>query len=349
MAEAEETTASGRPPVAIADYPWHREPWERITRDLARLPHALLIHGEEGLGKLTFALRLARLLLCMQPTAAREACGRCRSCQLFAAGTHPDLEIIEPPEDKEQIVIDQIRSLGEFLALKPHQAPHKVVVLHPAQAMNQNAANSLLKLLEEPPAGSVLLLVTAQPIRLPATIRSRCARLLLAPPPTGEAIGWLSAPPRSVAGAASLLALAGGAPLKALSLAQRGFLETRTSLLADLDALGSRKQSPIECATRWKTAGTREALAWLYSFAADIVRLGNGGELVNLDQRASIERFGQTIKNKELYFFLDDVSDTINQLGGPLDELLLLENLLIRWARLVQGSSRMDEAALSRT
>ncbi len=325
---------------AIEDYPWHKEPWSKITRDLSRLPHALLIHGNEGVGKLTFALRLARLLLCTQPAGAGQACGRCRSCTLFSTGTHPDLAIVSPLEDKQQIAIDQIRSLGEFLALTPHLANRKISILHPAQAMNIHASNSLLKLLEEPPAGNILMLVTAEPARLQATIRSRCARWLLPCPPAGEAVKWLSSPPRSITGAENMLPLAGGAPLRVLALAQSGFPELRVTLLTDLKALATRQRSPIRSASDWKAAGAYNALRWLY-VVASIAARGDNNTGENGSDSSQLKPYLKHLKNKELQLFIDEISDTISQLGGPLDELLLLEKLLAHWSLLAQGSSRM--------
>jgi DNA polymerase-3 subunit delta' len=335
-----EVTSSGRAPVEIESYPWHRGPWERLTRDLARLPHALLLHGESGIGKRAFALRLARLLLCRQPLSPPGACGTCTGCRLFAAGTHPDLLVVEPLEGSEQITIDQVRALGEFLALKPHQAAHKVVVLHPAQAMNLNSANSLLKVLEEPPAGALLLLVTHQPSRLPATIRSRCSQLLLPRPVAAEAVSWLAE--RQVGNPEQLLTLAGGAPLRALALAQRGFGSAEARLIEDLEALASGRMSPLACAARWKAEGAEEILAWLYAVVADLVRARQGVAGVVEQTRGVIPDQGLKICIKSLdisnlYVFLDAVSDARNQLTGPLDRQLLLESLLVRWSHLTQG------------
>ncbi|HSW52736.1 MAG TPA: hypothetical protein VLG93_05865, partial [Sulfuricaulis sp.] len=134
-------------------YPWHGALWSALARQFEQLPHALLLQGRPGLGKHDFAVQLAQALLCEQ---ARDgmACGQCHCCRLFAAGTHPDLAGVGLVEDAKSIAVDQIRALGDFLSLRPHTAARKVVIISPAEAMNINAANSLLKLLEEPPLGS---------------------------------------------------------------------------------------------------------------------------------------------------------------------------------------------------
>ena len=139
-------------PVA-QHYPWHDTIWASLTARLERLPHALLLQGAVGLGKLSFARRFAATLLCAQPDPETAACGRCHSCQLLAAGNHPDLRQLAPAEDRRGIVIDQIRELGAFFALRPHTSARKVAILAPADSMNLHAANSLLKILEEPPLG----------------------------------------------------------------------------------------------------------------------------------------------------------------------------------------------------
>ena len=196
---------------ATERYPWHASPWSSLTQRLELLPHALLLYGQPGLGMRAFALRLARTLLCAHPVVEAEACGRCQGCLLLTAGNHPDIAVVEPLEDKSSIAIDQIRELGSFLSLRPHTASRKVVVIAPAEAMTLSAANSLLKMLEEPPLGSVIILMHASyPARLPATIRSRCTRVLFKPPSEPDALGWLQTRPEMKDQPASLLGRAAG-------------------------------------------------------------------------------------------------------------------------------------------
>jgi len=320
--------------VAPERYPWHDALWSALARQFEQLPHALLLQGRPGLGKHDFAVQLAQALLCEQ---ARDgvACGQCHSCRLFAAGTHPDLAGIGLVEDAKSITVDQIRALGDFLSLRPHTAARKVVVISPAEAMNINAANSLLKLLEEPPLGSMLLLVTGHPARLPATIRSRCAHLLfrLPTPATGQA--WLQA--RSRGDSAMLLDLAGGAPLLAETLAREEFPPLRAKLLQDLTALSQGREHPVSCAARWKGLGTGRILGWFHGFVADQIKLQMGAATSALHNPELASRGAQE-KNKykisELYDFIDAILEKYRQLNSPLDELLMLEDILIRWVRL---------------
>lgn len=317
-------------------YPWHEALWSALSRQFEQLPHALLLQGRPGLGKHEFAVQLAQALLCERPRETM-ACGECHACHLFRVGTHPDLSGIGLADDARSITVDQIRALGDFLSLRPHTAMRKVVIISPAEAMNLNAANSLLKLLEEPPLGCMLLLVTSHPARLPATIRSRCARLLFRQPAAAVGLAWLRSRPASEGNPAWLLDFAGGSPLLAESLGSQDFLQVRAQLLQDLAALAQSREHPVACATRWKGLGTARVLGWLYGFANDLIKLGQGAPETTMMNKEAIS-FEVGIKNKykisELYDFIDAILEKYRQLNSPLDELLMLEDVLIRWVRL---------------
>ncbi|HVS77194.1 MAG TPA: DNA polymerase III subunit delta', partial [Steroidobacteraceae bacterium] len=156
-----------------------------------RLPHALLIHEAPGAGGEWLAGWAARMVLCSNPAEA--PCGRCASCQRTAQEQHPDLTVVRPIEASTQIRIEQVRDLAAELALTAHQGGYKVGILSPADSMNRFAANALLKTLEEPPQGTLLILVASQPSRLPATILSRCQRVRVRAPEPAQAIAWLEA------------------------------------------------------------------------------------------------------------------------------------------------------------
>ncbi|MBI5040490.1 MAG: DNA polymerase III subunit delta', partial [Gammaproteobacteria bacterium] len=153
-------------------YPWQDTEWAQLRARAAqrRLPHALLVTGPAGVGKCDFADAFARSLLCKHPAGDGSACGNCEACHLVRAGTHPDYLTVTFIEDKTQIGIDQIRELCRALALKSHAGGYKIAIVTPAERMTVEAANSLLKTLEEPTDNTLLMLVTEQPARLPATI-----------------------------------------------------------------------------------------------------------------------------------------------------------------------------------
>ena len=223
--------------------PWNEPFLQAFRARLERLPHALLIHGARGVGKLALAERMAQLLLCEHGDAARRPCGECDGCRWFTSGSHPDFRRLEPealakqPRELEegeegasetsparrtrqpslQIRIEQVRELADFLNLRSHRGRLRVALIHPAEDMNENAANALLKGLEEPPSGAVFILVSHRPARLPPTIRSRCVALPVPLPPRDVALAWLAS--QNVRDAERWLAYAGGAPLKALDYA----------------------------------------------------------------------------------------------------------------------------------
>lgn len=217
-------------------------PWLETTRrslrerlEDQRLGHAPLIHGPRGIGKRPLGDWLARLLLCSDPGESG-ACGACRSCRLIEGGTHPDLFMVEVPEDKQGIGVDQVRELIERLQLTASLGAHRVGLMPQADAMNRNAANALLKTLEEPASGAWLILLSEQPARLPATIRSRCQQFPLRAPARESAGPWLaqSCPGSSEADREAALELAAGAPLAAVEMLENGGLASGFALLDDL-------------------------------------------------------------------------------------------------------------------
>lgn len=142
----------------------------RETMQRAQVHHAWLLHGVRGIGKSVLASKLAALLLCEE----HSACGKCHSCQMLHAGSHPDFHSVSLEEKKRDISIAQVRELLAFLSLSGAEGERRVVILDDAERLNHQAANALLKGLEEPASGSVLLMVCSDAMKLPATVRSRC-------------------------------------------------------------------------------------------------------------------------------------------------------------------------------
>ena len=274
-------------------------------RAKGRLAHALMFIGPAGIGKHQLAERFAQSLLCAQPHADGQPCGQCHACSLYAAGTHPDLFRLSPEEDSKNIRIDQIRALIERISLSSHYGRHKVVILNPADAMNIAAANALLKTLEEPPADTILLLITDRPSFLPATIRSRCQTLRFALPARDEAQAWLATQLGNPEEAAVLLALAGGAPLAAQDLAEEQ-LTRRQEMLNDWQQLARGKADPVKLAADWVKPGLRLPITWIYGWVADMIRLRNGGEnqLTNQDAKAALQNLAEELDLTRLYGLL---------------------------------------------
>jgi DNA polymerase-3 subunit delta' len=257
-------------------YPWQASQWASINqrRQQQRLPHALLFSGMAGVGKFGFARFLAQSLLCQQPGIEGEACGQCRSCQQFEAHTHPDYLQVTPAEQGKSITVDQARAVGEYLAVSSHYEGLKVVVIHPAEQMNINAANSLLKTLEEPYADRILILVSNRPSALLPTIRSRCQKVEFANPERQQARDYLQQQLGNDADIDLLLAMSNNAPLTAITLHEQGGIEVRQQLFADFNNIFQGKASSIAVAARWsKNHAPRVLFSQLQSWLMDMLRL----------------------------------------------------------------------------
>jgi DNA polymerase III subunit delta' len=347
--------------------PWQEDLWQRLTGRLAGLPHALLLAGPAGQGKRQFGEALAALLLCDSPTtssaAGPAACGHCVGCQWRAADTHPDLLRVVPEADEEgsdeaeaaepakaksaQIRIDQIRALQPALTVTAHRGGRRVVIVDPAEAMNVFTANALLKLLEEPPNGVFFLLVAAQPLRLLPTLRSRCQRWDFPLPETSMVLPWLE---REFPGTpVELLALAGGAPLAAARLGEKGGQALRARFVADLASLAGG--DPLRLAGQWEAwLKSREAasggldmatlLQWFQRWVTDLGSLRLGGRVRYFpDQDGLLARLAERLSVAAASACYNEALALRRVAQHPLNARLLLEDMLIRYARAVHGGA----------
>lgn len=319
----------------MTPYPWQHEQWTQLQRERAqsRLPHALLLTGPQGLGKLQFAHRLAQSLLC---TRGEEGpCGRCEACRLYTAGSHPDFREIVPEQDSDQIKIDQIRALVAFVGLSRHGRGYKVALIAPAERLNRNAANSLLKTLEEPPAQSCIVLVSARPHRLPATLRSRCQQITFRPPAKTQGVQWLSRELPGVEDPALLLSLGHGAPLAACGLAEGELLEARRSVFESLLGLREGRVTLRTVAKACAQLDTALLLDWLISWLADVVRLchcADTGYLDNPDLYQQLSGLAGKVDLQSAFRVLDHLLETKKVSNAALNPQLMIEDLLLAWA-----------------
>lgn len=317
-----------------APYPWQQRQWQALDarRQAQRLPHGLLLHGPAGTGKNDFAARFAQGLLCRTPDDGTRPCGTCQACLLVAAGTHPDLLRLSPEEDSKVIRVDQVRSLSSRLGSKSQFGGYRVAVITPAERMNTEAANSLLKTLEEPGADTVLLLVSTQPARLPATVRSRCQQIAF-PVPAGDlAREWLHGHCGQMADTAALLALANGAPLAALQLAQEGGLGQRDALFADLMALLEHRQDPVQLAGKWQTLDLENGLRWIGGWTCDMIRLQAARQpphLGSFDRAAELAQMARRLSPRWLFEQLDRVGEARRLMHTSVSPQAIWEHVLI--------------------
>lgn len=337
--------------MSIKILSWHRAPLQTLLARRAKLPHALLIQGKAGIGKVEFARTVAQTLLCETPEAGL-ACGTCSACGWFAQGNHPDYREIlpeslkaddadaEPSSDTDkaekksaQITIDQVRDLRQFVSLSTHRDGFRVLLIHPAEAMNPAAANALLKTLEEPTPRTLILMVADQPGRLLATVKSRCQALVLPSPDTAEATAWLKE--QGVSGAEVLLAQAGGAPLLALEWADESYQGQRKQFL---DALGDPRRSDwLGVAAAFEKSDLVQVVHWLQTWCCDLITVKQIGEARHHPDFAQvIGRVAAEAPLAPLFRYESALRQSRRTIQHPLNARLLLEQLLISYAQAVQ-------------
>lgn len=318
--------------------PWQSVQWQALGMRISQnnLPHALLLVGARGLGKNHFAECLAQALFCNKPQADGLACHACRSCLLYIAGNHPDHLRVEPEEEGKAIAINQLRDMNAMLTLKSQYTGYRVVIISPAEQMTLPAANSLLKILEEPPALTLLVLITSQPGLLLPTVRSRCQHVNFIRPATRIAEPWLRARINPEFDPAQLLALAHGAPCAALNLAASDILARRMDMLADLESLSRKQADPVRIAEKWLKWGLKESLDWMLNWVTDMIRLHSADQphyLANSDVRQRLQSLAKPLSFVDLYGTLDCVNEALSLANRQLSGQLLLEDVLISWIR----------------
>ncbi|HKJ70418.1 MAG TPA: DNA polymerase III subunit delta' [Gammaproteobacteria bacterium] len=305
----------------------------------ARVPQGLLLAGPEGTGKRTAALRMAASLLCARGPAAGP-CGECAPCRHYAAGTAPDYVELSAARG-EEIRIDQIRDLTRQSSLTPQESGRRVVLVDPAEAMNDYAANALLKLLEEPPGAVHFLLISHRPDRLLATIRSRCQTVAFRAV-AGDRLGRWLAEGQGVPAERAVLAarLSGGAPGRALALAERDLVAERDAVVAGLAAARTGEgESVLELAASWAKAEPDawlpHLLAWLRDLARVTVSAGRAGDdaLANPDRREQLAAQAAEQGFAALDALLRAAERLAEAVAGRANTLLAAEEFLLAWRR----------------
>ena len=323
-------------------YPWLEPARKTIVAALqqGRFPHALLLTGQPGSGKTAFSNYLAQLLLCQQPTVSHVPCGSCPGCIQFAAGGNPDYFHVSHAVDEKtgkksrEIKIDQVRALAGKLVMSSHHGGYQVAILDPAEVLNKNAANSLLKTLEEPSDNTVLVLVSACPARLPATVRSRCQQLKLEIPERQLALEWLQGQGCSEQ-AQTCLQLAHGAPLEALRLAQSETIEARREHFSALVGILERRVSPLTVAQGWSKDEKLQAIHWMREWLMDLVRIrmaGEAGQVRSADLQDGLTALAGRLDHRVVFELLERINRMLRSTAGSLNRQLLTEDILLAWA-----------------
>lgn len=309
-------------------YAWHQPIWQQLqfARSQQHLPHALLFSGQTGCGHEHLVYALAQSLLCLQPDEAGYACGQCRSCKVFAAHAHPDFMLLEIAEDKQVITVEQIRGLDRFLELSRSYSPNRVAVIIHADAMNTNAANSLLKSLEEPTDNSYILLFTVNATSLMPTIRSRCQLFRLPLPTPSEALAWLQQQSSVVHANDDLLAIAGGRPLAALAEDSGERLKQKVLFFNHLKAVLTESLSITEISSQWEKHDRQELIDWQLAWVRQLIRQSVGDK----SSKEATELTGYLRLNNywRLYERLLELKALATH---PLNGRVFVENMLALW------------------
>lgn len=331
-------------------YPWQKNDWARLQELRKRPVHGLLFKGTKGIGKLELAINFAQSLLCQHPDESGFACGKCPSCHWFEQGSHPDYRLLQPEvlsldgeesddfksvsgkKPSKQVSVEQIRGLADFFGMSAHQGGRRVIVIHPAEAMNPNAANALLKNLEEPPPGLLFILVSHKPQQLLPTILSRCLSFALPAPDAASATRWLAE--QGVKNPAEALAISGFAPLQAAQLDEQLGSEERDKLLRavrlpaalDVFALAEVLQK------------TEQVLVvqWLQQWCYDLSSMKLAGKLrYHPGEEATIKKLVEPVAPLNLARLQKHLQMAKREARHTLNPKLFFESLLLAYRQLM--------------
>ena len=312
--------------------PWQKTEWADLTAALAagHLPHALLFVGGQYTGKAQLALSIARLMLCSEPRGGRN-CGRCHACELSGSGGHGDFRWVQPQEKSRVIKIDQVRDLVRFTQKTAAFGRRKVIVFAPADSMNVNAFNALLKPLEEPAANTYLILVCNRLHGVPPTIRSRCQILRVAMPGQEESLIWLDGITGNRGESQKLLALAADRPLLAKQLYGSADTESIAARSLAIEALLQGQLSVGQAGAVWGDA------------ELSVILEHCSGELQRLLRNLSAQRL-QARGARAAFSLLDEINRLQRAVsaGTNPSRQLLMESLLSKIRRELGGASLGD-------
>ena len=324
---------------------WHPRQWQELVDRLlsGTLPHALLLHGQGGIGKHHFALDFARSVLCEQ-RQPDGACGACRPCLLNRAGSHPDLLLVEPESHGKPIKIDQIRRVVECANMTAQQRGFRVVILNPAESLNVYSANALLKSLEEPQERTLFLLISQQIRTILPTIRSRCQMVPFVKPNRQQAVQWLQQQGLERERAHSLLALAAGGPLTAVWYEQQGLAALAETMQSGLLELTRGQRPPVQVAAQWADYDIITVLEWMALWVQEAACYRATGQRQRLSDEPLAAMLEYTARRTSLRALVDYHQWLLEQRrwrqrGSQISAQLLLEELLCRWLDLNRKGS----------
>lgn len=329
-------------------YPWQKQLWQNLNQGRQKLHHAFLMHGRAGIGKYDFALNFSKALLCPNTDGNGHACDKCPSCHWFDDESHPDFRLISPEQEsssdeeapvakktkkKTQISVAQIRELSDFLSLSSHQTSGlRIVLINPAEALNQASANALLKMLEEPAPGVIFILVAHQLQRLLPTILSRCQKVNMPVPDQVQALAWLNM--KGVPNPEQQLAYLEGSPIKVLS--EQAQFDQLSEIWKQL-ALG-RKMEPQVAASiliaNSVETGVIAVQKWLYDIVT--VKLGQQARY-HLQYARALQALAEKVNLGRLFDLQKKTNELRKLATHPLNHELQMESLLVEYTKVFQS------------
>lgn len=324
---------------ASLDMPWLADARAALLRahGAGRLGAGLLLQGGAGVGADWLARWTAARVFCRAAPPGLPPCLGCLDCRRCFDGTHPDLHVVGLLESgregrlAKEIKVDQVRELAAELVLTSHGGRNKVAIFAPADRLNVNAANALLKTLEEPTAGVLLVLVAAEPARLPATVRSRCTRLAIRTPPRDVALAWLVARGAGADVAGAVLAASAGQPLPALDAAADSIAQIAAEVMAALErAAGGEGEDPAVLGETWNDDAYAVRLRVIENWLTDRARrwAGSMGGTAELGRAAHLQAGRPALNIRRTFELLDAVRDARALEETPVNRPVTLERIL---------------------
>jgi len=325
--------------------PWQLKNWSHLCdyKNQNRVPQALLIYGNQGIGKAHLANQFANSLLCAKPQINGLSCGHCNHCILLKAETHPDLIKLCPDEPGKSITIGQVRNLITRLTLKPQFDSYRIVIIYPADLMNNSAANAFLKCLEEPTERTVLLLITDKPSQLTATITSRCQKLAVTHPDKEILLAWVMQQNTALLenDTDALYNLTQGSPFLALDYVNNCTLTLRNDCFKAFLNIAKKQQHPIIVAEEWQKLPEALMLFWITSWIIDIIKCFyqiKPDWLYNPDLTDSLQFLSTKMDLSNLYQLYDLVLISRKRLNTQINKHNMFEDILIKWSELYSSN-----------
>lgn len=298
-------------PLPFNLLPDHEPLWTRITSiiDSGRIAHAFLMIGPRHASVIKFVNRFVARLLCLQPNSP---CGQCQACRMLIEGFHPDVMYVSPEASKGSIKIEQIRTIQLDVYQTPQLASRRFIIIDPADKLNRQSANALLKILEEPPEHTIFILIAEHINQVPATIISRCQQYVVPVPkfmkePVAIA-AWYEAPTERAA-----------------------LYAERFAIIALLNDLVAGNITPCEIAQKWSNYQL-ENIAWfLYLLTAEAIEYKMFDEKSCDSLHTDLYNFAKAQSDDQLFKQLNAINAIfrIIQQNITLNQALVLENLLM--------------------